>query len=188
MPTGIYDRSTCARKSWKHSEETKQKLRITSTGKKHSPETKEKQRLAHLGRKKTEEDRRGISQRMMGNKRNLGHRHSVETRRLMSQKARSGPDSEWWQGGKTEESKRLRQSSEFRLWREAVYRRDNYTCQICGQRGGRLNPDHIKRFSDYPELRFDVSNGRTLCEPCHKQTPNYGRRREQTPENDRVSQ
>ena len=38
----------------------------------------------------------------------------------------------------------------------------------CGQVGGYLEADHIKPFSLYPELRFELSNGRTYCKPCHK--------------------
>jgi hypothetical protein len=177
MPTGVYDRSTCARKSWKHTEETKQKLRIASTGRKPSPETLEKQRLSHLGITKTTEDRRAISERMKGNKHGLGKRHSAETKAIFRQKARRGPDSNFWKGGTTDQAKVLRSSAEYRDWREKVFKRDDYTCQICDQRGGRLHPDHIKRFSVFPELRFELSNGRTLCESCHKQTPTYGRRK-----------
>lgn len=123
------------------------------------------------------EERAVISARMIGNKNGLGHRCSPETRELMRRSARRGADSNFWKGGKTDEAKRLKSSAEYREWREAVFRRDWYTCQICGAYGGRLHADHIKRFSMFPELRFDVGNGRTLCEDCHKQTPTYGRRK-----------
>lgn len=65
-------------------------------------------------------------------------------------------------------------TQEYKDWRTKVFKRDNWTCQDCGQRGGVLNADHIKPQSLYPELRFKVSNGRTLCRPCHKKTPTWG--------------
>jgi hypothetical protein len=79
-----------------------------------------------------------------------------------------------WQGGKTDETRRIRNSWEYRQWRKAVFERDRYTCRVCGQVGGLLNADHIKPFSSYPHLRFDVINGQTLCLPCHKKTATFG--------------
>lgn len=76
----------------------------------------------------------------------------------------------------TPENKRLRKSKEFADWRKAVFERDDYTCQFCRARGVVLHPDHIKQWALYPELRFDINNGRTLCEGCHRQTPTWGRR------------
>lgn len=61
-----------------------------------------------------------------------------------------------------------RHSSEYKEWRQKVFVRDNFTCQICNQVGGTLNAHHIKTFKKYPKLRFDVNNGITLCESCHK--------------------
>ncbi len=74
---------------------------------------------------------------------------------------------------------KLRKTKEYKSWREKVFERDNYTCQFCGQKGGKLNADHIKPFAYFPELRFDVDNGRTLCKECHKLTDTYGWRAKQ---------
>lgn len=84
-----------------------------------------------------------------------------------------------WQGGKSTIAQRIRQSKPYKAWRTAVFKRDNFTCTICFKRCGNgknvtLNADHIKPFSLYPELRLEVSNGRTLCETCHRDTDNYG--------------
>lgn len=61
-------------------------------------------------------------------------------------------------------------------WRAKVLERDNYTCQMCKATDVDLQADHIKPFRYFPELALDISNGRTLCVPCHKTTPTYGRK------------
>jgi 5-methylcytosine-specific restriction endonuclease McrA len=68
---------------------------------------------------------------------------------------------------------KIRSSLEYRLWRESVLKRDNFTCVWCGQKGYKLQADHIKPFCLFPELRFAIDNGRTLCEECHKTTETY---------------
>ena len=62
-----------------------------------------------------------------------------------------------------------RKSKEYSNWRTAVFIRDNYTCQICGQVGGKLNAHHIKHFAKDKKRRFDINNGITLCYECHKE-------------------
>ena len=85
-------------------------------------------------------------------------------------------DKHWnWKGGVSSLHNRLRQSSQYRWWRKSVFERDHYTCQICGKQGGYLQADHIKSYARYPELRFDLSNGRTLCLKCHRQVTNEQR-------------
>ncbi len=65
---------------------------------------------------------------------------------------------------------------DYILWRTAVFMRDDYTCQICNTRGGFIEADHIKSWRDYPELRYAIDNGRTLCRECHLKTPTWGGR------------
>lgn len=98
---------------------------------------------------------------------------TIEYRKKLAENRR-GEKSHLWKGGITKENKRIRRSIEFRLWREAVFARDNWTCQNCQERGHELHPHHIKSFSKYPELRFAIDNGITLCKNCHIKTDNYG--------------
>ncbi|HNC91443.1 MAG TPA: HNH endonuclease signature motif containing protein [Anaerolineales bacterium] len=81
-----------------------------------------------------------------------------------------------WKGGINKEKDR-RKSFEGVKWRKAVFERDDYTCRMCGKKGGFIEADHIKPFCDYPELRYELSNGRTLCRGCHRGTDTYGRKR-----------
>jgi len=76
--------------------------------------------------------------------------------------------------GISSENEKIRKSTEYRNWRTAVFIRDDYTCQICGVRGSTLHADHIEPFATNPTLRFEISNGRTLCETCHRNTDTYG--------------
>ena len=55
----------------------------------------------------------------------------------------------------------------YKEWKNKVFKRDNYTCQCCGKRGGNLNAHHLYNFSEYEDLRYDVENGITFCERCH---------------------
>lgn len=58
-------------------------------------------------------------------------------------------------------------------WRQKVFARDNFTCQLCGDRYAKghkvvLNAHHIVKYSVNKELRYVVENGITLCKDCHK--------------------
>lgn len=67
-----------------------------------------------------------------------------------------------------------RNMPEYIAWRTAVFERDSYTCQACGDKK-RLNAHHIKTWTGYPDLRFDLTNGITLCFSCHaKKHPHIG--------------
>lgn len=94
-----------------------------------------------------------------------------------------------WLGGKTKLSAVIKNSGRYSAWRLAIYVRDGFQCQECGiGREGHLNCDHIYPFSallrDHSittfeqasscEALWDITNGRTLCHPCHRKTPTYG--------------
>lgn len=79
----------------------------------------------------------------------------------------AGENSHLWRGGKGTERHRVMLSIEYQSWRDAVFRRDNYTCQVCDQYNGMLHADHIKSWSEFPGLRYELLNGRTLCRACH---------------------
>jgi len=81
-----------------------------------------------------------------------------------------------WRGGTTNKRLLIMASREYKLWRKSVFERDDYTCVWCGRKeevSGYLEADHIKPFCDYPELRFAIDNGRTLCHECHTKTDSY---------------
>lgn len=87
-----------------------------------------------------------------------------------------GPLNPQWKGGSRSIREAIRNTFEYKQWRWAVFERDDYTCQFCKVRGGYLEADHIKQFAAHPDLRLDVSNGRTLCRPCHRTTDTWGRK------------
>lgn len=118
----------------------------------------------------TESRQRAIATR----KARYGYIQSPETREKI-RLANLGSKSHFWKGGISKENYRFRRTARYKNWRKAVYERDDFTCQSCGQRGGKLHPHHIKSWENYLKLRFIVSNGQTLCIPCHKQTDTFAR-------------
>ena len=155
-------------KGKKHTEETKRRMSEARKGKKFSEEHKRKIGLGNKGKIRSEETRKKISQS------HFGLRPTVETRKKMGE-AHKGEKCHLWKGGITPKNNAIRSSLEYKLWRKTVFERDNYTCIWCGDNGvGNLEADHIKPFAYFPELRFAIDNGRTLCVDCHKKTDTWG--------------
>jgi 5-methylcytosine-specific restriction endonuclease McrA len=108
----------------------------------------------------------------------LSNKGTVPWNKGIKQTQTSGPNNPNWKGGVSRGYKTGYYSLEYKQWRTAVFERDDYTCQECGQKGGYLTAHHIESFTSHPELRLVVSNGKTLCEDCHELTDNYkGRER-----------
>lgn len=66
----------------------------------------------------------------------------------------------------------------YRL-RQLCFKRDRFTCQMCGRVGGKLVADHRKPHRGDRVLFFDLNNLWTLCKsPCHDSVKQREERRE----------
>lgn len=187
MPKGIYKRTITHRKPCK--ETTKVKISKINKGKHFSPNTEFKKGMIYPERqnrveikcmtcdklfwvkKSSEKKRKTCSKKCFaiyqGIKTKGKKIHTEEFKQRLRERN--------WRGGVTPINKLIRRSIDYKLWRESVFKRDNYQCIWGGkEHGNNLNADHIKPFALYPELRFAIDNGRTLCKDCHKKTNTYG--------------
>ena len=115
-----------------------------------------------MGRAQTEESKRKNAEKHIGKTwTDKGRQHYRENY--------SGQNHPRWVEDRSKLQKRIMTWRDIE-WRKAVFKRDGYTCQTCGKKGGHLNAHHIKSFSKHEELRYDLNNGITLCKPCHYYT------------------
>lgn len=75
----------------------------------------------------------------------------------------------------------IRNSSEYKDWRNTVFKRYNYTCRFCESGSREINAHHIIRFGELIKENnitsiedaincaplWNINNGITLCESCH---------------------
>lgn len=104
-----------------------------------------------------------------------GRSPSAETRekQRLAKLGIRGEDHWNWRGGAGTERHQLMQQDEYKQWRRGVFERDDYTCHECGVRGGYLEAHHIQSWAEYPELRYELTNGLTLCRRCHRKGGGY---------------
>lgn len=159
----------------KASQETKLKMSLSQKGK-------------NLGKKHSDSHRKKNSEAKKGNQYQLGKKASAETKKksslshtgyLMPQsqkdniaKSLSGEKNYRWIKDRTLIDKKhaLRSSKEWANWRKIIFERDDFSCQECTLRGGKLEPHHITPLRLDMNRVFDVNNGITLCIKCHKKT------------------
>lgn len=168
------------RKGYSHSEETKRKISIANKGKKRSPEEllKMSERVRkekhpnfgkHLSIKTKEKIGKGIKSFYL---------EYPEKRLELNKKLRK----DWGTKDKKKLKRQIRKCFKYRQWRFDIFTKDDFTCQICGKRGGYLEADHfpktflnilrennIQSFDDaiMCEELWSLNNGRTLCKNCH---------------------
>lgn len=103
-------------------------------------------------------------------KRSTGHNYSAAISKSKRGKPNlkiRGENHPKWKGGRYK-TERLEAMSRFEYihWRRSVFERDVFKCKVC-KKGGRVEAHHIYRWADYPELRYQLNNGITLCKSCH---------------------
>lgn len=104
-----------------------------------------------------------------------GHKHSLEWKQFMSQiqTGRKNPklsgNSHWnWKGGISNRDIHSLNNPKYRDWRMNVFARDGFKCRIANKDcSGTLQAHHILRWSEYPELRYELNNGISLCVAHH---------------------
>lgn len=99
------------------------------------------------GKKRSEETKKKISESQKGR---------TQPRGLVERRAES-----------LRKTGKSRQSFNYEEWRRKLLERDENSCVRCGKQEEYLHCHHIKSWKLFPELRFDVENGETLCAACH---------------------
>lgn len=146
--------SSCGMKGKKHTEESKKKMSVIANllgkgkwmlDKKHSQKTKLKMSLSHKGKKHSLEHNKKVGDSHRGEK---SYNYIKDRTQLK----------------KSDE----RRTTACREWRKNTYKRDIWKCKINNQDcDGKIESHHILNWIDYPELRYDINNGITLCHFHH---------------------
>jgi len=148
----------------KHTEATKAKMSAARTGS-NNP---------FFGRSHTEQTKQKLRSSKIGKATRSGP-HTEATKAKISRtriaaESAKGSKNPNWRGGVSNSRKSAMATTAYKEWRKSVFTRDDFTCRTCNQHGGDLEAYHIKPWAYFPEFRYEVSNGRTLCVLCHRKT------------------
>ena len=185
----------------------RRKMSLTRKGMPKTMQWKERIRQSLLGVKHTSERIRKNSISHMGKK--LPPGVGYQKGHVMSQKIRDkignssrGEKSHLWKGGITPLAEQIRGLRESRNWRSDIFKRDNFTCQECSERGGKIVAHHknafyklfkffLRKYNQFSPIEdketlvrlatthkpfWNIGNGITLCKECHKKTESYLRK------------
>jgi hypothetical protein len=191
MPSGVYKHKSpsiesikkrvLSRAGYKHSKETIEKIRIANIGKKRTEESKLKMSISKVGLKRkphSEMTRLKMSNSSIGKKKSPKHIQNIRkakklnpTRYWFGKKRldMTGENNPNWIIDRSKLAKRQeRNDTAYKEWRRQVWLRDNFKCKIDNPNcSGRIEAHHILGWMEYPELRYQVNNGITLCHAHH---------------------
>jgi 5-methylcytosine-specific restriction endonuclease McrA len=179
-------------KHWKMTAQGRENIKLGKIGKKHTKEHIENHRLSMIGKhwKLSEKAKKNHSIALKGKKKSP---FSEEHKRNMRLSAKRGKENNAWKGGITPIAEIIRKSIKYKHWRQDIFLRDNFTCQKCNEKGGKLVAHHKKSFHNLIEEvkkylplldlynasmiyipLWELDNGITLCEKCHKKIEYQG--------------
>lgn len=148
------------------------------------------------GKHPTDETRKKMSESQKGNQHLKGYHPSEETRRKLSEKSKQVWEDEdfkkrmseqrkgkftreknpMWNPNKTDEERKYQRgyfNEGYDDWCKQVKKQADYTCNCCGERGGKLHSHHLNDYHTHKELATDINNGVCLCEHCHREFHHY---------------
>jgi len=100
--------------------------------------------------------------------RNTGKHWSLtKEQKIAISERQLGEKNHQWKGGITEDKRTLI----HRRWLRRILKRDNNMCRLCNNSG--FVAHHLYSYNHYKNLRFELSNGITLCENCHQRFHKY---------------
>ena len=118
---------------------------------------------------------RSRSESLTGKPKSLDHRLAMSMAKRGTQAGEQHPN---WKGGISSANMRARSKAAYFDWKHAVLKNAKYRCASCGIEHGSicvhcghrvmLHAHHVKSFAENEKLRYEPSNGRALCERCHK--------------------
>lgn len=115
-------------------------------GKKFSETSRLKMSLSHIGKEVSEESRQKMSTARSGEK----HWNYKKDRTTLKKR------------------ENRRDDMYYKDWRKNVYIRDEYKCRLSSDNcKGKIEAHHIYKWSEYPTLRYIITNGITLCHTHH---------------------
>ena len=161
FPDGIREKMGLNRRGIKFSDEARKNMSLAQMG--HHPclATIEKMRLANLGKKQSQETIEKRRAKLKGQKR------SDEFKKQARERIR-GEKHPRWISDRTVVVRQERNDPAYQQWRKQVWLRDGFKCKIANQDcAGRIEAHHILVWRDYPELRYNINNGITLCHAHH---------------------
>lgn len=116
---------------------------------------------------KDEQHRQRMREINMGeNNPMYGKTISEETRNKMSE-SHKGSKNPNYNPNLSKEDRERKRPAQHDIWAKEVKEKADYTCDICGKRGVKLNSHHLNSYNLDKDNRNNIENGVCLCVDCH---------------------